>query len=164
MKIVFPFKTNSYIICIFVICGYFSNCVIAVANKPQPLAKIIVVESYINAQNATKYSVDNGHCLYFYREGDNLCFANDYPKQNSKSFGKVNDKRMKKCTEKGMEAEVVRFIWSWQNTYDSSTGKADVYIKILNMPQGKACRVVIIGDTLENVLEYRGVLNGNINF
>lgn len=146
---------------IFAICSFALNCLYASAASAQNQACIIVSESYDNAKVLTKYSVDYQQRLFFYYDGKELQFSNEWTKSKSRSYGSISNIKIKKVADQGMNSNIIQFKWAWKNTYDKETGIADVYIKTFNTLNGYNSRVVIITDKM-NVLDYRGVLNGSI--
>lgn len=148
---------------LFVCATFFICCLFANANQPNNFANIIVKESYANAKDISKYSVENEQHLFFYNDGKELYFTNEVTKSKSRSYGKVTDDNLKKDSDNGMDSCILKFKWNYQNTYDDETGVADVYIKMLNTSKGVACRVIIISENMDHLIEYRGVLNDSLD-
>ena len=128
------------------------------------LAKIDVFRAIVNGQDMIKMSTENEHCLQFYKQGKDIFFANNYVKQNSKSYGKITSVEYKKCNEKdGLFSDVYQFKWCWKNSFDNETGVANVFLKVVTFKDGKAARIIIVSEDVETLCDYGGFFNGSLN-
>lgn len=137
------------------------------AQSSNIFAKVNVFRAIVNGENLTNYSIDNNHCFLFYKQGTDVIFENNILKANSKSFGRISNIEVKRVKEKRENvfpySTVYHFKWYWKNTYDNETGLADVFLKVVDSNEGTAVRIAIIGDDLEDVLEYGGILKGSLD-
>lgn len=150
---------NKMFICVtFFICCLFAN-----ANQPNNFANIIIQKSFVDARDFSEHSIENEQHLFFYNEGKELYFINEGKKEKSRSYGKVTNDNLRKIIENGIDSYILNFKWNYQNSYNDETGIADVYIKMLNTSKGVACRVFIISEKMDYLIEYRGVLDDSLN-
>ena len=137
------------------------------AQSSYTFAKVDVFRAIVNGQDLTKYSIDNNHCFLFYKQGTDVIFENNIVKADSKSYGRISNIEVKRVKEKRENvfpySTVYHFKWYWKNTYDNEAGLADVFLKAVDSNEGTTVRIAIIGDDLENILEYGGILKGSLD-
>ncbi len=135
------------------------------AQRTNELARIdVFFRSISDGQDILKVSTENKHCILFYKQGADIMFANNYEKLNSSSYGKISDVMYKSNKEKdGSSSDIFHFKWHWQNSYDSETGIADVFVKVVTSKDAIVARIIIVSSDLENVLDYGGLFMGSLN-
>ncbi|TAE75353.1 MAG: SH3 domain-containing protein [Bacteroidetes bacterium] len=106
-------------------------------------------DAYISSKDAI-YTFD------FCNDND-LCFKNIWRATNSSSYGIVKSLQRKeyKDTQTFDNIQELRFIWSFQNTYDNKTGDASVTFKkiIKNYRTDFICKISVLSENYEIVAE-----------
>lgn len=134
------------------------------AQSNHELARIDVVRAIVNGQDISQNAIDNQQCIQLYKQGGDILFTNSFIKAGSKSYGKVYNVEYRSVREKNYSnSEVFHFKWNWINSFDSETGTADVYIKVVTGNEGTAARIIVVSDDLEQILDYAGVIRGSLD-
>lgn len=134
-------------------------------EKPKIISKLIISDAKENDIDITEHILDQQAYLAFYTEdGKNLSMANVWVKNATNSFGHIFDKKYHKSEETSTEFEthIMSFKWSYQNSYNTKRGTANVELTIIHKPIGKAFIITIIPEDLD-VLQYKGYIEGSLD-
>lgn len=149
---------------IFLFIACFSICNI-VAQKQNVLCRLVILEARINNVDYSDFYLQNEAYLALYlTEERELYFANVMSKKDSQSFGRVSSMEHKNIPEtmNSYEADVFRFRWSYNNTYDNKKGSCLVEMTVIYKEQANSFEVTMIQENMD-VNIYKGYVEGTLN-
>jgi len=156
-------KTVHYLVVFFVL-SLFSKPLFS--QPPKTLAKLPIDKAYLNRKDCTKFYMQSNSYLVFYLDNkDSLCLANVVPKMNSESFGRVYLEKKQTRLNQSFEsypADRFYFKWTFENSYDSTKGTADIQFVKIYKPKGPTYSCTIRPNAIDQY-EYRGSISGTLN-
>lgn len=145
---------------------FFPFIILGQIENPKIISKLIISDAKENNIDITEYLLDQQAYLAFYTiDGKNLSMANVLVKNGTNSYGRIFDKKYHKSEETSTEFEthIMSFKWSYENSYNTKKGTANVELMIIHKPIGKAFIITIIPEDLD-VLQYKGYIEGSLDF
>lgn len=133
--------------------------------QQETLARFIVTDARINNIDYTEFYVSSGGYIVFYITDRDLYMANVLDAENTQSYGLLYSLNIQEVeeTNENYAAEIYTFRWNYTNDYDAKRGTATVKMTKVFKPVGVAFVCIIIPENLD-VLEYRGFMEGSIDF
>ncbi len=133
--------------------------------QQETLARFIITDARLNGLDYTDHYVGSGGYIVFYEVEGDLYLANVLGNKNTQSFGELYSMNVQEIqeTDENYYTEIYSFRWSYINDYDSKKGTATVQFTKVFKPVGVAFICKIIPENLD-VLEYRGFMEGSIDF
>ncbi|QQS29998.1 MAG: hypothetical protein IPM47_03335 [Sphingobacteriales bacterium] len=133
--------------------------------QQETYSRFIISDARINDYDYTERYVGSGGYIVFYEVDGELFMANVLEDENTQSYGRLFSMNIREIKEtyENYEAEVYTFKWSYINDYDTKRGTASVRLTKVYKPVGVAFICVIVPENLD-VLEYRGYMEGSIDF
>lgn len=129
-------------------------------------AEFIITDARNNDEDITEWALSNGAKIIFYRpeEFPNEVFMSNYMSEaNTQSWGRTYDMSKEHFdeTETSFETDVFTFKWSYQNSYDTKKGTAQVSLTKIFKPQGVVVSIRMITESLD-VLDYKGLFERHV--
>ena len=131
-------------------------------------AEFIITDARRNDQDITEWALSNGAKIVFYIPEEfpgEVYMANYMSVANTQSWGRTYEMNKEHFdeTETTFETDVFTFKWSYQNSYDTKKGTAQVSLTKIFKPQGVVVSIRMITESLD-VLDYKGFLKGTLQF
>jgi hypothetical protein len=131
-------------------------------------AEFIITDARRNDQDITEWALNNGAKIVFYVPEDSpgeVFMSNYMSVANTQSWGRTYEMNKEHFdeTETSFETDVFTFKWSYQNSYDTKKGTAQVSLTKIFKPQGVVVSIQMITESLD-ILEYKGYLEGTLQF
>ena len=131
-------------------------------------AEFIITDARKNNEDITEWALNNGNKIVFYIPEEfpgEVYMANYLTVAETQSWGRTYDmsKEHYDETDTSYETDVYTFKWSYQNSYDTKKGTAQVSLTKVFKPQGVVVSIQMITESLD-ILDYKGYLNGSLQF
>lgn len=154
-----------FLLSLFIFC--IQSTVFCQKANTKTVAKFIITDATENGVDITPHLLREEAFLAFYtKSGDELLYmANVWPKSKSQSYGPVYSIKSETLeeTSESYEADIFRFNWRYQNTYNTKKGTAKVEVTKIYKPQGIFFTIKLVPENLD-LLIYKGYMEGTVDF
>lgn len=103
-------------------------------------------------------------CFYTIPESENLQLSNTSDIEDDQSYGPIYNitREVHLKTDKNLGSELIKFYWSYNNTYDAIVGTGEVTIFVIHKQQGDYFEITIIPENLDKLV-YKGEMKGDLS-